>query len=123
MNPRLYPSKQLRPIPLNDAGFASSHLDIRLQLPVSTTDHRSCQSRSTLRHLHLLSLDGHLRDAAMALELARPDIWPLWSAVRVARRDLQVPRAIVADEKAGDVLETVGLHGRMMLEGADLDGC
>jgi len=110
MNPRLYPSKQLRLFSANNAGFASSHLDIRLQLPVSTTDHRSCQSRSTLRHLHLLSLDSHLRDATMAFELAGPNIWPLWSAVRVAGRDLQVPRAIVADEKAGDVLETVRLH-------------
>jgi hypothetical protein len=56
----------------------------------------------------------------MTLELARPNVWPFWSAVDIAGSDLQMPGSVITNQKAGDVLEAEGFHGRMVLEGADL---
>jgi hypothetical protein len=98
----------------------SCRLDISFQFPVLPIDDRTGQCRCLLRRLMLFDFDSHLCDSAMALKLARPDVWPLWSTVCVAGSDLQVPRAIVSDEKASDVLEAEGLHRGVVLERADL---
>ena len=79
------------------AALALSNFDISLQFPVPAINRSSRQSRGALRHFHLPSLNGHLRDAAITFELSSPDIWPLGCGVGITGSDLQVPRAVVAD--------------------------
>jgi hypothetical protein len=62
----------------------------------------------------------HLCNAATIFESARPNIGPLVGTICVAGGDLQVPRSVIADEEASDVLKAERLHACVVLECADL---
>ena len=98
----------------------SGQLDVGLQLPVITSNHSGRQGRCVPCLVHFFISNTHLRNAAMALKLAGPNMWPLCSRVCVAGSELEEPGAIVADEEASYALEAVCFHRGVVFKSGDL---
>lgn len=73
-------------------------------------------------HGQLLHLNNHLRHSAVALKVSTPHLGPLCAREGIPRCRFEVPRAVIPDKQARDVLESEGFKRRVVREGSDLRG-